>query len=193
MRAQVRQRQRKLEREGSLLFRSVTGGPSLDRDLDEFLKLEAAGWKGRSGTAILSQRSTERLYREFAHAAAKEGWLRLNLLELDGTLIAGSYDCMFAQTGYLLKTTFSESHGRFSPGLVLLGEVLQAGIEEDIRGYDFLGDADIYKTRWTSEVRPRMQIFAYRGLARPGYVYRKTLRPMLKSARDRLNRSPRSG
>ncbi len=190
MRAQVRRRQRQLERQGSLSFRVVTGGPTLDNDLDRFLRLEASGWKGRSGTAILSERSTERLYREFAHAAAREGWLRLNLLELDGTLIAGNYDCTFAQAGYLLKTTFSEPHGRLSPGLVLLSEVLQAGIEEGIRGYDFLGDADSYKTHWTSEVRPRVQVFAYRGLARPGYLYRKTLRPMLKTARARLNRSP---
>jgi hypothetical protein len=36
-------------------------------------------------------------------------------------------------------------------------------------------------------VRPRAQIFAYRGAARPGYAYRTTLRPLLKSVRARVS------
>jgi CelD/BcsL family acetyltransferase involved in cellulose biosynthesis len=187
LRQQVRRRRRTLEQAGSLTFRAVGGGPTLERDLDTFLKLEASGWKGKSGTAILSQPATERLYRDFAHAAAERGWLRLNLLELDGVVIAASYDCAFADGAFLLKTTFSEAHGRLSPGLVLLAEVLRSSIEEGLRSYDFLGDPDIYKTRWTSELRPRTQIWAYRGAARPGYLYRTRLRPLLKSVRDRTS------
>jgi CelD/BcsL family acetyltransferase involved in cellulose biosynthesis len=179
-----------LEREGSLRFRTVTGGPTLGTDLEAFLRLEASGWKGRSKTAILSDASTELLYRSFARAASQAGWLRLNLLELDGTLIAASYDCAFASGGFLFKTAFSEPHGRLSPGLVLLAEVLRASIEHGLRSYDFLGDPETYKTRWTSERCPRVQIFAYRGAARPAYLYRKSVRPLLKSARDLLTRRP---
>lgn len=186
LRQQVGRRRRQLDREGSVLFRTQTGGSRLEEDLERFLTLEASGWKAENGTAILSRPATERLYRDFARAAADGGALRLNMLELDGTLIAASLDCAFAGVGSLLKTAFSEPHGRLSPGLVLVAEVLRACITEGIRGYDFLGDADRYKTRWTSEVRPRSQAFAYRGSASFGYVYRKSLRPALKSARDRL-------
>jgi CelD/BcsL family acetyltransferase involved in cellulose biosynthesis len=185
LRQQVRRRRRMLEQEGALAFRTVSGGPMLEADLERFLRLEASGWKGRSGTAILSKPSTARLYREFARAAAEQGWLRLNLLELDGAVIAASYDCAFAGGASLLKTTFSEAHGRLSPGLVLLAEVLRSSIEEGMGYYDFLGDPDVYKTRWTSERHPRVQLFAYRERARLGYLYRKSLRPLLKSARDR--------
>src|SRR5262249_41593965 len=88
----------------------------------------------------------------------------------------------FASRAFLFKTAFSEPHGRLSPGLVLLAEVLRSFIEQGLCSYDFLGDPEPYKTRWTSERRPRAQIFAYRGAARPAYVYRKSLRPLLKSA-----------
>lgn len=184
LRRQIGRRRRNLEREGSLTFRTVVGGSVLDEDLDAFLKLEASGWKSKTGTAILSDPSTERLYRDFARSAASRNWLRLHLLELDGALIAASYECVFANRAFLLKTTFSEAHGRLSPGLVLLAEVLSASIEEGLDSYDFLGGPDLYKTRWTSEVHPRTQIFAYRGIARPGYLYRKRLRPPLKRARS---------
>jgi CelD/BcsL family acetyltransferase involved in cellulose biosynthesis len=186
LRQQVGRRHRGLEREGSVTFRIQTGGDGFERDLEQFLVLEAAGWKSANGTAILSDRATERLYRDFARAAAEAGVLRLNMLELDGTLIAASFDCVFGGVASLLKTAFSEPHGRLSPGLVLLEEVLRSCIEESIRAYDFLGDDDRYKMRWASEVRPRSQLFGYRGSARPGYLYRKTLRPALKSFRDRM-------
>ncbi len=183
LRSQLKRRRKNLEKEGSVTFRTVAGGASFDRDLETFLTLEASGWKGESGTAILSKPSTERLYREFAHAAAARGWLRLYLLELDGEAIAADYGCAYAGIGVFIKTGFDEAHSRLSPGLLLRAEVLRASIEEGLEYYDFLGDADVYKTRWTADVHPRTQLFAYRGLARPGYLYRTTLRPLLKSAR----------
>jgi CelD/BcsL family acetyltransferase involved in cellulose biosynthesis len=187
LRSQVGRRRRGLEKAGAVEFRTVAGGPSFERDLETFLELEASGWKGESGTAILSDPSTERLYREFAHAASAKGWMRLYVLELDGEPIAADYGCAFAGRGVFIKTGFDEAHSRLSPGLVLRAEVLRSSIEEGLLHYDFLGDADIYKTRWTSEVRPRVRIFAYRGLARPGYAYRRTLRPLIKSVRDRVS------
>jgi len=190
LRAQVGRRRRMLEREGTVTFRVGGSSATLARDLEIFLALEASGWKGRSGTAITSKASTNRLYREFARGAAAQGWLRLYFLELDGEAIAADYGCALAGTGVFIKTGFNEDHGRLSPGLMLRAEVLRSSIEEGLAGYDFLGQPDSYKTRWTSEVRPRVQIFAYRGIARPGYVYRKTLRPMLKSVRDRMTARP---
>ncbi len=186
LRAQVRRRGRMLEREGTLTFRTTSGGPALEADLETFLALEASGWKGSKGTAILSKRSTESLYREFARAAADQGWLRLYFLEIDGEAIAADFGCAYAGTGVFLKTGFNEDYSRLSPGLVLRAEVLRASIEEGLRGYDFLGDPDTYKTRWTADVRPRVGIWAYRHEALPGYLYRKRLRPLLKSARDRV-------
>jgi CelD/BcsL family acetyltransferase involved in cellulose biosynthesis len=188
LRGQVGRRRRALEGLGSLQLRVITGGQSLDRDLDLFLKLEASGWKGRLGTAILCGTDTERLYRGFAHSAAAQGWLRLYLLELDGQTIAADYGCGFGGTGFLIKTTFSEEHGRRSPGLVLRAAVLRSSIEEGLHAYDFLGDADGYKRRWTSEVRPHTSIWGYRGAFLPGYAYRSKLRPLLKAARDRTRR-----
>jgi CelD/BcsL family acetyltransferase involved in cellulose biosynthesis len=188
LRAEIKRRRRVLEREGSLTFRTVCGGPTLEQDLEKFLRLEASGWKGRSGTAILASRSTERLYRDFARAAADRGWLRIDLLELDGEPIAGDYGCVFGNRGVFLKLGFDESFRRLSPGTVCIAEKLRCCIEEGLDSCDFLGEAEHHKTRWSTEVRPREQIWAYRREALPGYVYRKRVRPRLKAARDRTIR-----
>jgi CelD/BcsL family acetyltransferase involved in cellulose biosynthesis len=192
LRKTVARRRRALEREGTLALRLNTGGPGLDADLDAFLKVEASGWKARAGTAIVSTEQTQRLYREFAHAAAEQGWLRLYLLELDGVPLAADYGCAIGGRGLLLKTGFDEAYGRFSPGVVLRADVLRASIEEGLRCYDMLGGPDRYKLSWTSTVNPRLNIWAYRGLsAAPAYAYRKRLRPVLKAVKTKLRKEDR--
>lgn len=185
LRQQVGRRTRGLEREGELGFREVRGGDELDAELERVFEVEGSGWKARSGTAIASTPVTAALYREFALVAARRGWLRLYLLELDGSAIAVDYGCAFAGGGFLIKTGFLENYGRLSPGLVLRAKVLEASIAEGLSFYDFLGGPDAYKLRWADTTRPRVALRAYRGLAGlPGFAYRAGLRPVLKRARD---------
>ncbi len=178
-RSQFRRRRRALEREGRLVLRRG----AVERDLDVMFGLEGSGWKRRQGTAVSSDARTDTLYRQFAASAAARGWLRLYLLELDGRPIAADLGCAFGAGGFLLKTGFDESYSRFSPGLVLRGEVLQASIDEGLGHYDFLGGPDLYKLRWGAEVRPRLTLWAYRGLARPVHLYRSRLRGRLRRVR----------
>ncbi|HEY3020332.1 MAG TPA: GNAT family N-acetyltransferase [Solirubrobacteraceae bacterium] len=181
-----RRRRRAFERAGAVRFRTTTGGPGLDRDLDALLRVEASGWKGRQGTAILSRPEDERLYRDFARAAAERGWLRLALLELDGVVVAG--DLQFAVGGVVssVKGGYDESYAKLSPGYVLRGETLRAAIDDGCTGYDFLGPADPHKLRWTDEVRPRRRVLAWRGpggrLAQAAWT--SLPRPALRRARD---------
>jgi CelD/BcsL family acetyltransferase involved in cellulose biosynthesis len=187
---QLRYYRRLAEREGTVRFRTTSGGEQLDRDLDAFLCLEGSGWKRRRGTAILSDSRTEQLYREFARRAADHGWLRLHLLELDGRPVAGDLGCSFAGGSFLLKTGFDERYARLSPGLLLRAEALRAAIEEGSRSYDFLGGPDDWKLRWTSETRPRTVINAYRGAWRPLMVYQVAARPRLEAVAARLRTTP---
>jgi CelD/BcsL family acetyltransferase involved in cellulose biosynthesis len=186
LRSQVTRRRRALENEGVLQLRTVTGGQDAETAFEHVLRLEAAGWKGRQGTAMLTDPKLLRLHRTFARRAASRGWLRLYLLELDGELIAADYGCSFAERGFLLKTAYDERYHELSPGLVLRSEVLRACIEEGLRGYDFLGGPEPYKLRWASEIRERVSVTAYRGGSTlPERLYWSRVRPRLKRVRAR--------
>lgn len=183
LRQQWRRRRRALARKGDLRLRVTTGGDELERDLHTFLALEASGWKGREATAIKSEPRTLRLYRTFARGAAARGVLRLYLLELDGRAIAADLGCVAGGIGFLVKTGFDEADARHAPGLVLRGEVLRASIEEGLAGYDFLGGPDPYKLRWTDDLRPRVELHAYRGVAGVAFsTYQRAIRPILARA-----------
>jgi len=184
-RSNVRRYRKRLEREGEIAFRTVRG-PDLGRELDRFYELEASGWKGAAGTAIIRDASAHRLYTEFARAAAAKGWLRLHLLELDGAPIAAAYGCVLGDAAFLLKSAFDERYRRLAPGTMLRAEALRAAIAEGLSRYEFMGDADQHKLQWGPELRERSLLGAYRGSAVPAYVYRHRIRPLGRTLRDTL-------
>lgn len=189
LRGQARRLHRVLAREGTLRFRTS----SLDRveaDLETFLRLEASGWKGRAGTAIACRPETVRLYREFATAASREGWLRLQLLELDGRVVAADLSCVYGEGVFLVKTAFDEDLRALRPGFVLQSAALRSAIEDGHRFFDFLGDDDAYKLRWGAVVRPHVTLVAARGPARVRSAY-EAARPLLVAARRVTRAAPR--
>jgi CelD/BcsL family acetyltransferase involved in cellulose biosynthesis len=188
-RAKIRRETKRLEDEGRLVLRTATL-PDLDRDLDRFFQLEASGWKGAAGTAILNDPGALRLYTDFAHAAALRGWLRLYLLELDGVTVAADYSCVLGERAFLLKTCFDERYARLSPGAVLRAEAIRAGIAERLSVYEFLGGPDQYKLRWGGALRERLLVHAYRGRGLPAFLYRHKLRPLAGRLRGLARRSP---
>ena len=191
-RQQVRRNRRRLESAGGR-YRTCTGGAQLEQDLDSFLRVEASGWKGRDGTAILSQPDTDQLYRGFAREAAERNWLRLHLVEIDGNTIAGALAVAIGGEGFFLKIGFDESYAYLAPGVALTAEMLRAAIDEHLRGMNLLGPMDRYKARWTDELRPREQLHFCHG--RTGraieVLWDRAARPSLLALRDHARKDAR--
>jgi CelD/BcsL family acetyltransferase involved in cellulose biosynthesis len=193
-RSQLSRKRRALEKVGRLTFRTNDGtdpdDPDLLDDLQKFLAVEGSGWKGRAGTAISSTAETQRLYLDFARAAATRGWLRLHFLEVDGDAIAADLECTLQGGSFLIKTGFAEQFSEFSPGLVLRGEVLRSAIERGCSFYDFMGLAEAYKLRWGAPPRQTWTIDAFKGPWRVAYPYHARVRPILRRRyHDWLRRS----
>ena len=79
-RSNLRNRMRRLEAHGAVSIETVEGGGRLNGAMEEALRLEAAGWKGRAGSAIASCEQTRLFYTTLARRAARRGWLRLQFL-----------------------------------------------------------------------------------------------------------------
>jgi CelD/BcsL family acetyltransferase involved in cellulose biosynthesis len=86
----LRRSRRRLDRQGEVAVEIADGRQRLDGLLAEAFAVEAAGWKGRRGTAIRSRPETRLFYTEVARWAAREGMLRLLFLRLDGRPICCS-------------------------------------------------------------------------------------------------------
>lgn len=130
----------------ALRFETHTN-PTLDQ-ISQFYMLESAGWKGRAGSAISSMSQTQRFYLDIARTFAKRGRLILNLLFLGDQIAAGQLGVITFDSICGLKIAYDESLSKYSPGNLLINELLRFCWHNGIRKLE-LGPDGAYKRRWT--------------------------------------------
>jgi hypothetical protein len=119
------QQHRQLEKAGTLSYQRYRG-PAAAAALEDFLALEAAGWKGRSGTALANLPQHGAYVREIMGNFAAMDGARVDLLRLDSMPIAGGLLLDLAGQSHFLKIAYDESKARLSPGRALAIEMLRA-------------------------------------------------------------------
>jgi CelD/BcsL family acetyltransferase involved in cellulose biosynthesis len=186
-RANLRRARRQLEEQGTLTLRHVE---DFDQDvLDKFYALEASGWKGQQGTAILSNQNTKLFYDEIAKAAAGNGYLSLDLLELNGRPIAAHYALNVGGRYFLAKAGYDERFHRYSPGQLLVNEILNETEARGLRELDFVGPATWDEGRWAVSRRNHLHLFIFRKSFYGAMLHaiRITARRILKGLLKRSN------
>jgi CelD/BcsL family acetyltransferase involved in cellulose biosynthesis len=86
--------------------------------LEEFLRLEAAGWKGKAGTALACRADDRRFVGEIFPEAFRRGRLIVTGLDLDGKPLARH--CMLAggEGAFTFKIAYDEAYASCSPGIL---------------------------------------------------------------------------
>ncbi|HET6437313.1 MAG TPA: GNAT family N-acetyltransferase [Anaeromyxobacter sp.] len=183
-RANLRRRQRRLRERGAVALRREDGGGDPEAALGEFLALEASGWKGRRGSALLGDERLVRFYRAWAAEAAGRGALCIHALTLNGRPVAMNLGLLHRGTYYLPKTAYDEALGAVSPGQLLFAEVAAECQARGVAEIDFLGPDMEWKRDWAPEHRPHDWLYVYRpSLAgRALHALRHRLRPAVKEA-----------
>jgi CelD/BcsL family acetyltransferase involved in cellulose biosynthesis len=117
-------RRRRLAELGRLEVKSVGDGEGLRRSVDDFLRLEANGWKGAAGTALACRPETA-AYLRAAFDAGGPVSPRADILSLDGRPIAISLAFVCGGTAYMFKTAYDESLRRHAPGVLLEDDIVR--------------------------------------------------------------------
>jgi CelD/BcsL family acetyltransferase involved in cellulose biosynthesis len=192
-RSDLRRRRRRLEEEGEVALEIHDGSTRLAELLDEGFAVEASGWKGADGTAIIAE-GTEPLYRQAAEWAASAGTLRLGFLRLNGHAIAFDYCFESGGRHYLVKTGYRPGYSAYAPGKLLRAFMIERAFAEGIAVYDFAGDDDPWKLEWTDTARTTVTITAFarsvRGcIARASDLAGRARRGVARRLLRRLRRS----
>ena len=117
-RKDVRRRTRRLSEEGRVEFVALETGKEIDAWLEEFMQLEASGWKKDHG-AIASKEECRDFFMAVAKEAFRRGRLMMLGLKLDDQPIALKCNFLAEDGGYAFKIAYDESYSRFSPGFLL--------------------------------------------------------------------------
>jgi hypothetical protein len=94
---------------------------TIDRDdalaeYEDFLEVEASGWKGSRGSAIRQFTSLNAYYRGLIEALSADGRVEIHSLHAEGRCIAASF-CVYTRNKCeVFKSGYDESYARVSPG-----------------------------------------------------------------------------
>jgi CelD/BcsL family acetyltransferase involved in cellulose biosynthesis len=104
---------------GALLFTTATEPTTVDAAVEDFLVLEASGWKGRAGTAAACRDDIRRFIKAALGTLAVEGKVAVHRLLLDGRAIAAAITLRSDAMAWFWKIAYDENLARYSPGVVL--------------------------------------------------------------------------
>ncbi|MFC4172929.1 GNAT family N-acetyltransferase [Microvirga sp. GCM10011540] len=123
-RSELRRYRRRLSEQGKLEVVCHRAPEEVRRAFEEFLVLEASGWKGRHGSA-LSQRSqaTATFTRSMIDGLARHGLAHVVALRLNGRMVAAQIILRCGRAAFTCKTAYDESLRSHAPGLVLMEDV----------------------------------------------------------------------
>ena len=127
---ELRRQNRRLSDQGELTYQSARDHEAIKLDVENFLTLEASGWKGSRGTAMLNDPSLSTFTRTMTRLLAQEGKCRVDSLTLGGKPIAMGIVLYSAGEAYLWKIAYDESYAQLSPGVQFLLEFSRRQVKD---------------------------------------------------------------
>jgi hypothetical protein len=118
-RKMIRRQERQLSETGRLEYDALTPDDDVAVWIEEFLGLEAGGWKGRESSAIASNEPDRSYFKSIAKEAFRRGRLSMLALRLDGRPIAYKCDFPTGRGLFTFRIAFDENYARNSPGMLL--------------------------------------------------------------------------
>ncbi|MBN9013724.1 MAG: GNAT family N-acetyltransferase, partial [Rhizobiales bacterium] len=110
---------RRLADHGPVSFDVARTPEEVGRALETFLTLEASGWKGERGTALLQRAGDSRFVRTAAPMLAKTGGCEIVSLRAGATPIAAAIVVRHQNRAFYFKIGIDEAFAKFSPGVQL--------------------------------------------------------------------------
>jgi CelD/BcsL family acetyltransferase involved in cellulose biosynthesis len=153
LRSQLGRKLRSLRKEHDVQFRRTRRAEEVADDLGILFRLHDARWAERPEDSAFSDPAVREFHLEFAAAALERGWLRLTAMEVDGVPIAALYGWLIGGRWSYYQAGFDPEWSRHSPGFLLLGETIEAAIEEGASEYDMLLGEEPFKRRFATSTR----------------------------------------
>jgi CelD/BcsL family acetyltransferase involved in cellulose biosynthesis len=125
MRSNLRRYRKKLENRGKVTVEIRKGASADDGFLSEFLALEASGWKGRSGGAILCNAEQTSFFSTLVKNFTDLGRLEWHLMRLSDRVVAAKLILKCGNSLIIAKSAFDEDLADCRLGTLLTAETLR--------------------------------------------------------------------
>lgn len=164
LRTNMRKQRSKLAADGvELRFETLRDAADVPAAIAEYGRLETAGWKAESGTAVHADNAQGRLYTEALTNFCVEGRGRIWRLKFGDKVVAIDLCIEAGDTLVVLKTAFDPEYRTVSPAFLLRQDAFRQVFDEGrIRRIEFYGRLMEWHTRWTDRSRTLYHTNLYR-------------------------------
>jgi CelD/BcsL family acetyltransferase involved in cellulose biosynthesis len=149
-------------------FNRVQDADQLPPALDALVQLHQARWNSKGEPGSFALPGVEELLREAARASLAQGRLRLWTLKLNGEIKAVRLAFLDNGIVHAFQGGFDPAYAKDSLGSVMLGLCIRDCLNDpDVREYDFMSGADVYKDWWAKSGRDIVTFVYLRSGLRP--------------------------
>jgi Acetyltransferase (GNAT) domain len=126
-RSNLNKARHKIERAGGATYEVTNDPVRVEALFPEFLRVEASGWKGASGTrtAIACDPRAVEFYRALMESWEPSGRVFINVMHFAGRVIASQFCLCDTDTVFILKLGYDESFAHVAPGNSLLEQLVR--------------------------------------------------------------------
>ena len=161
LRRRLRRKEKRLSERGRVEHLEIGQEDDVARWIDEFLRIEASGWKGQRGSALASSERGRRYFAEIVTSAFRRGRLLMLGLDFNGRPIARRCAFVAGEGSFAFKTAYDEEFADFSPGAMLeLDSIRQLQTLPGVRWMDSCATTDNFLVNRLSNERKTIQSLA---------------------------------
>jgi len=129
-RKELRRQRQRLADLGTLEFDHTRQASLIADALEDFLRLEASGWKGRAGSAAAGSGQLRRFLDTAVAGLAVEDKVRIDRLRVAARTIAAALTLHSGGRAFTWKIAYDEAFARTSPGVQLMLDLTQALLDD---------------------------------------------------------------
>jgi CelD/BcsL family acetyltransferase involved in cellulose biosynthesis len=137
----LRRRQRRLAERGEVNYRVLRLEGEVEHWIDDFLRLEASGWKGRRGSALDCRDGDRRFARAIMASAFQRGQLMMVGVDLDRRPLARCCNFISGEGAFGFRIACDEAYAPYAPGVMAMVDSMRRfHAQRGLRWMDSLTD-----------------------------------------------------
>ncbi|MEF2073927.1 GNAT family N-acetyltransferase [Consotaella aegiceratis] len=183
-------KRRKLAKQGGLTFLHATNGQDADRLVEAMIRQKSRRYRSTGVADLFDDRSYADFYRTIAQRDFG-GLIHVSGLMLDDRPVGTVFGTEFRGRLCLLMPTFDADFSYFSPGRMLILDLIHWCYAQKISVLDFTWGDEEYKCGWTNDSLP---LYTHcRGLTWRGHFWARSTRAKVVGYRFAKRQLQRSG
>lgn len=147
---QLQKYMRSLQALGELRFQALDEMD--DQTMEGILKINRERNSETGRRSILLDKRKFAFICEVLPKLSSKGWLKVFVLKLNEEIITYEITFSFNNIIYAWNTSFSLNYSKYSPGRIIVYEIIKYCYENGYRKFDLMVGAEEYKFKWTQKI-----------------------------------------